>query len=525
MIRTTVDLSVRGGTRLPAFLCRALRCLVLVAICLATPATQALVVMNIDPSGNYVAPTTTTLPGYTDVDPGWANSTTRGVYLGNGWVLSAAHTAIINGQAETINGQNYGVIQNSTRNIKNPPTLTSAGVGTLSDLRLVRLNTLSQFDGSPEQRAAILGLPLQPTPLVSSRLGNNQQVVVIANGRSKPNSAPLLHADTNFVSGQAPVWPSFTTCNNCLHTLGTDMLHAVAYSNQGPLRQAWGTNRVENPSTVASSVSTFSSKNGIYTWVSGGGGTAAQAFDFDDYNFTTDINGNPVGGGNEVQAAASDSGSGVYAWNSAANNGQGQWELSGLLHNVASYHSSGTLALAIRRGTSPSGDFTIFSELSVYRTQIEAYMAPPAGFEWTGEGTDTRFFHMPGRNISYDAGGGLIVTEGTWGDINLDGNISGDGTGSWATDDVTAFLQGWGYQQVSGDILSWKRGDLNQDGKVNLDDFLLLRTGFQQANGTLLNLSVLLSGSSNVVPEPTTAVLLVSAGLSLLAWRKFRRDR
>ncbi|WP_442483581.1 trypsin-like serine protease [Aeoliella sp. SH292] len=454
--------------------------------------------------------------GRANADPGWSNSTSRGVYLGNGWVLSAAHTGIVNGQAETINGQNYGVVKDSAINIKNPTALVNAGVGALADLRLVRLNTLSQFDGSPEQRAAALGLPLQPIHLPNSRLATNQQLVVIGRGRIKADGAPLLHADTSYTGG-VPNWPSFTTCVGCFHTLDSNTLHAVGYTVSTTMRQTWGTNRVENPSSVANSLSDFVSKGG--TWVTGT--TAVQAFDFDEYNFTTDANGNVIGGGgNEVQGAANDSGSGVYAWNAALE----RWELSGVMHTIARYGANNQ-ALAIRRGASALGDLTVFSELSVYRTQIEAYMAPPVGYEWNGEGTDTRFFHMVGRDVAYDAAGSLVVTEGMWGDINLDGVVSGDGSGAWATDDVTAFVQGWGYQQGSGDILSWKRGDMNQDGRVDLDDFLLLRQGVQQASGASLSLSALFGTSSQVVPEPATAGILAAAGLGLLAWRRLRRSR
>ena len=56
--------------------------------------------------------------------------------------------------------------------------------------------------------------------------------------------------------------------------------------------------------------------------------------------------------------------------------------------------------------------------------------------------------------------------------------MSGNGTGPAATDDVTAFVQGWGSQQATGDINSWKKGDLNLDGKVDVLDFLTLRQAF-----------------------------------------------
>jgi hypothetical protein len=499
--------------------------------CLAMTPASALIVMNYDPSNNYVAPTQATNPGAwgTNADPGWANSTTNGVYLGSGWVLTAGHTGVGNGSTEVLNGDSYSVVKNSGVSLRNPTSLTNLGYSQLSDVKLVRLNSNQQFSGTPEANAVARGLQIKPITLSAATPPANRSLVIIANGLGRATGDNLLYTSK---ANQNDPWPTPSACVNCL-PLSSSGLQAIGYQRSGPERLAWGTNKIESSSQVANRLQDFKSAGGTGYYVLDNTNsttdfnTAVLAFDFDEYSgFTFGANGRVNGGGgNEVQAASNDSGSGVYSWNSVSST----WELSGVLHTIACYvpgaQGCGAYGMALRQSGSPLGDMSVFTDISAYRTQIEAYMAPPVGYEWNGQGADTRFFSMVGRNVAYDAAGSLVVTEGMWGDINLDGVVSGDGSGAWATDDVTAFVQGWGYQQGSGDILSWKRGDMNQDGRVDLDDFLLLRQGVQQASGASLSLSALFGGSSQVVPEPATAGILAAAGLGLLAWRRLRRSR
>ena len=269
----------------------------------------------------------------------------------------------------------------------------------------------------------------------------------------------------------------------------------MGYQASSTNRQAWGTNHVESSSAVAGAFEGFNrvGTTATYEIEVNGRNVAAQAFDFDDYSFDV-VDGTPIGGGgNEVQAAASDSGSGVYSWNGAA------WELNGVMHSIGCYINCNQAA-AIRqdRGSLSDlafGDLTVFSDFSLYHAQINAYLAPPEGFEFAGTGEDTRFFHLVDREFGYNASGDLVlVNPGLWGDINLDGQVSGDGTGAWESDDITAFVDGWGSTQSSGDIFSWKRGDLNQDGRVTFLDFALLRSGLNSGATVQIDLAHLLAG-------------------------------
>jgi len=98
---------------------------------------------------------------------------------------------------------------------------------------------------------------------------------------------------------------------------------------------------------------------------------------------------------------------------------------------------------------------------------------------------------------------------GVSGDVNQDGVTTGDGTGPAASDDLTAFLQGW--QSTTAGLPPLERvrnGDLNLDGKVDLNDARLLRH------------ALLLQGETfdfSKVPEPSSITLTLATSLAWLA--------
>jgi hypothetical protein len=105
------------------------------------------------------------------------------------------------------------------------------------------------------------------------------------------------------------------------------------------------------------------------------------------------------------------------------------------------------------------------------------------------------------------------------GDVNLDGVVTGNGTGPALSDDVTAFVAGWRYDNGTGigTVTSWKHGDLNRDGRTDVADFLKLRSGL---NGPISSSIVATLFDSGDIPEPSTAMLAMLAASLLVGTRR-----
>ena len=108
-------------------------------------------------------------------------------------------------------------------------------------------------------------------------------------------------------------------------------------------------------------------------------------------------------------------------------------------------------------------------------------------------------------------------------DVNLDGSVSGDGTGLPEEDDVSAMIQGWfSVREVSGvqigDWVSRQDGDLNFDGITDLKDAFILREGLIASGLGALDFGLL---TGHVVPEPASTGLAL-LGVALVASRKKR---
>ena len=194
---------------------------------------------------------------------------------------------------------------------------------------------------------------------------------------------------------------------------------------------------------------------------------------------------------NEAQVVAGDSGAGVFYKRN------GQWELVGIVNAQFIYENQpgpGSSPAAI--ATAVYGNYTAFADLWTYN---QAY---------SGSISDIMDAHP------YDA---------VMGDINLDGVVSGTTTNGVPTGDIAAFVAGWGSNNpigVGGTYGSWLKGDLNQDGKTDAGDFLLLRSALNPSGAGGLTLQSLLGGVG--VPEPTSFFLAL-AGAGLMANFRSRR--
>lgn len=308
----------------------------------------------------------------------------------------------------------------------------------------------------------LLSPTIKPVSIATQPLAVNDEVMFIANG---------LYRDANELSWTVTVNPGlsndvWTQVGSCS---GSNCYHGYGSAGYG---KRWGTNLVEDDQAIFGA-----SENDANITIAVGGTTIANLTQYTKQTA-------PCGSGSncfETQVISGDSGSGVF------HKRNGAWELAGITANMYAFDGQNTTQAVY-------GDVSALVDLSSYATEISTWM------------NDHRDYSKVG-------------------DVNLDGVISGNGTGPASSDDVTAFIQGWRYQQTQASVESWKKGDLNRDGVTNFGDFLLLRNALiangQGAAAEALSSTLGVTG----VPEPST-VMLVLAPVLLFALRaRLRRSR
>lgn len=235
--------------------------------------------------------------------------------------------------------------------------------------------------------------------------------------------------------------------------------------------KTWGTNKIAATSSVSGIT-----REGLNVLVEfgdpGPNDTIGVLTRFDRGHNVSNVAINDGSLDDEAQASGGDSGGPVFM-----KNDNDEWVLAGLMH-----------AIFVVGGHSTSdawfGDLTGISDLSHYGAEIQSLLA----------------------SNEYSA----------MGDIDLDGSITGEIVDGEATGDLAVLIDNWGYQQAEGDIVSWKKGDLNQDGITDLGDFSLMRDALG-GNISASQISALAFGVA--VPEPSTAILLLLACSSLIRGR------
>lgn len=197
-------------------------------------------------------------------------------------------------------------------------------------------------------------------------------------------------------------------------------------------------------------------------------------------------------------------------------------------------------APAFDTGTGTGGDFisVLYVNGTVVSAHIDNYSIDTDGpllFGAESPGSETNFFSgvIGDADLYSDAGFNLFtdneaivsqiatissgaITDGNVlpGDVNVDGVVD--------TDDITAFVAGWNSKNhfpgfhgdvFAGDLTTWLKGDMDLDGKVELDDAFVLHIALEPLGGFPFQLL-----KTHTVPEPATASLVGLIALSGLVF-------
>jgi hypothetical protein len=298
-------------------------------------------------------------------------------------------------------------------------------------------------------------------PLASQPPPVNGQVVFIGQGHGR--AASMTNWQVNTTDPDNWIWTEVQIGGN---------YHG--YKSGGADVKRWGTNKISTDEIFGTSNDNDADWDRVIE-MKGGGGIVRDAITL------LTVFDRTGGTAQESQAIGGDSGSAMF-YKPAG----GEWQLAGVVSAVLTYPNQSS-------SWGVFGDVTAISDVSAYYDEI---------------------YSIVNSHREYSV----------MGDVNLNGSVSGDGTGDPATDDVAAFVAGWMYDNGTGagDIASWQKGDLNLDGKTDVNDFLLMRSVLNMpASGSLdALLGVEGVGGVSAVPEPATVVLMLIGALLMLGFRK-----
>jgi hypothetical protein len=403
--------------------------------------------------------------GWTQGDPGWGNIASN---VNNVYLGNrwVLTARHVGINNTTFGGNTYAPVSGENFIIHNPPPSMVGGLSLTTETDL----RLIRIDGDPGLPALTISSQSPPSSGTSG-----SQVMFIGNGAQRLATETVWQVNTNDPNNY--VWTESSSGNFRGYKTNTTVGAKL-----------WGTNRLANPNDYMPVVkNTLSSTTGVMPLKTPDGVTRDIVTMMTSFDQPGQNGALPF----ESQAVGGDSGSAVFYKNGS------QWELAGIVNSILIYNNQNVLFGVY-------GDVTTFSDLSYYNKPYQGSIC----------------------DVMKTCGNYSAV-----GDVNLDGVVSGNGAGPAQTDDVTAFVAGWRYNNNAGagDYLSWTHGDMNHDGKTNVDDFMLLRTALNgQISGSALNTlfggQLPNDGVGSAVPEPCSGSLAVVA-CALLAWGWRARGR
>jgi hypothetical protein len=293
-----------------------------------------------------VVPATTvnpaSYPGWTQGDPGWANvgqnGSLNGVYIGDGWVLTAAHTGISNMQFDT--GGPIAPIPGQDFQITNA---AGSGLNPVADLRLFRISA----EPSGVKQITIA----QQAPLLNGQPGG--EVMFIGTGPRR--SAAESHFSVNTAT-DPDTWMQVASG-------GT---FSGYFPNGGG--KSWGTNNVANDNILPNE------------------GDANFTYNVNDSSISYLVSYDQSGGTQfEAQAVGGDSGGAVFFNRNQGTAQPPQWELVGITINNFLFDGQSTSTFNPSNGLAVYGNATAFVDLSSYYTQITSTIAAHQDYSSVGD--------------------------------------------------------------------------------------------------------------------------------------------
>ena len=412
----------------------------------------AVVIQFGDGSGNTTAPSD---------DPGFANVGKRGgasaIYLGNRWVLTAAH---VGAGSVVFHDLTYQFEAGTEHRLDNSGL---SGLSELTDMVLFRLTEAPDVPGVYLSYA---------TPELGST------VTMIGNGRDRQPNETFWRV-TEIAGEDNDVWTETTK------TTGPGILSGFHTLDSNTVR--WGTNVVGlNQVDVES----------------GWGGVASYQTTFEK----------ATGLEFEAQGVTGDSGGAAFRKNGPL------WELSGLIHSVSlEENQPGGPTTAVYRNDTFIADL---SKYAAQLRTLADFGPAPGDFDRDGllSLSDIDLLSQQVRTgskiLHFDLNGDYLVDEPdrqTWlslrdvvaGDADLNGDVS-----------FSDFVSLANHFALSG---GWGEGDFDGNGMVEFGDFVSLANNFGTSAATASQAGALARNAA--VPEPSAVGLLSLALLGVVGLR------
>lgn len=308
--------------------------IVALAVCCGASMTKAVIVGPGDGTANTTG---------TGMSSGWnyvgAVGGASGVYLGNGWVLTAVHVGTITPGATTftLSGTAYTADSGATR-LSNPDS-------SLADLQMFHVAATPTLTAMPW------------LSLSSSTPSNGTQIYMVGYGRDPRNTSVTYYSNTT-------TWPTQGTSTGA-------QAGGFGYGT-GNLKR-WGTNLVDGTNTVDA----------------GFGATHVLTANFYGTNNITGLNNfnnNTPGTTSEAIVSPGDSGGGVF-------------DSGGVLVGMNNYVGTFNLQPA---DTAVFGNVSDMANISVYRTQIVGLVPEPSSVLMLGGVLASALLTRRRRNVRGD---------------------------------------------------------------------------------------------------------------------------